>query len=300
MSERAPTFSVIICAGPYHDLLVRCVESMRVWPSAPQVEVVVVRSSAEAEKHFPGVEKPFVRTVYAPPPFGFSSFCNAGLREARGEILLLLNDDTELRNDIFSRLESYFSANPDCGVAGCKLLNPDGSVEYSCRRFPGFASAMFNRYSVFTRMFPGNPFSADYLMRDFDRNSDQDVDWVSGACLAIRRRAMEQVGLLDEDIRFFTEDVDYCLRMHQAGWRVCYLHGAEVMHHIGSSRKHRPFFAHRSRAASIFHFYRKHYSRDVALVDFAVGMMVLLRVLGSTAAECLRLPLRWWKGRVRA
>jgi GT2 family glycosyltransferase len=123
-----------------------------------------------------------------------------------------------------------------CAIAAPRILNTDGSVEFSARSFPNHLTFLFNRYSLATRLWPGNPWSRRYLLSDWDHASNRSVDWVSGACMLVRRSAIEQVGGMDEAYFMFNEDVDWCHAMKKAGWSVDFVAAAEVTHHIGASK----------------------------------------------------------------
>jgi GT2 family glycosyltransferase len=128
-----------------------------------------------------------------------------------------------------------------------------------------------------TRLFPRNRYSAEYLMTDRGHDSTMDVDWVSGACLLTRRETTDQVGLLDEGFFIYAEDVDWCYRMKQAGWRVVYYPETKVLHHIGRATRKIPYLMTFERHKSMWRFYKKHYSRGIVLIDVATWLGVVLR-----------------------
>ncbi len=128
---------------------------------------------------------------------GFAHANNQALVRCRGDYLLLLNPDTVVHPRALSTLVAAMEAHPDAGIGGAKLLNSDGSLQYSCRRFPTFTAGLL-RNNPIGRLFPGNARVQDYLMTEFDHAADAEVDWVSGAALCIRRATLEQIGLLDE------------------------------------------------------------------------------------------------------
>ena len=142
--------------------------------------------------------------------------------------------------------------------------------------FPSYRAGLFNRYSLLTRWFPKNRFSRNYLKSDFDHNVIADIDWVSGACLLHRRELIKRPGLLDEKFFMYCEDVDYCFRAKQEGWSVRYHPGASVLHHIAGSSKQLPRKAILERHKSIWHYYTKHFKRNIAK-DIAVGAGILGR-----------------------
>ncbi|MBN1900468.1 glycosyltransferase family 2 protein, partial [Candidatus Sumerlaeota bacterium] len=155
-------------------------------------------------------------------------------------------------------------------------------------RFPSYQTAFFNRYSILTRLFPQNRFSQSYLMSSFDHNQTREVDWVSGAALLARRKAFDEVGILDERFISYSEDVDWCYRMHEAGWKVCFYPDARIVHYIGqTTRKHLVRYII-IRHISMYQFYRKHYSRSVKSIDYLVLMGIMLRCAWNVSSPMLR------------
>jgi len=150
----------------------------------------------------------------------------------------------------------YAQTHPKVGIVGPKILNPDGSLQLSCRRFPNPRAAMF-RNTFLGRLFPKNKYLRDYLMTDWDHDEARFVDWVSGAAMFVREELMAKIGLMDPKFFMFCEDVDWCFRAWKAGFEVAYLPTAVVSHAIGRSTDKAPnnmiFRFHRS----MFYFYRK-------------------------------------------
>jgi GT2 family glycosyltransferase len=173
---------------------------------------------------------PEAKIIRNPERYGFARANNLALRQARGRHLLVLNPDTEVHPGALATLVRYLDHHPKAGVAGARLLNPDGTLQHSCREFP-------SARSVFFRWLPACPSALrdralrHYLMADWDHGSARAVDWLMGACLCVRRSAAEQVGLLDEGYHLYYEDIDWCYRMWQKGWEVHYVPEAVIMHH---------------------------------------------------------------------
>lgn len=203
-------------------------------------------------------EYPHVRLIRQERNAGFSGGNNRALAGMDTPYALLLNSDTVVPPGALDALLDFADADPEIGIIGPKVLNPDGSLQYSCRRFPTFAAGLF-RNVYLGRLFPDNRPAADYLMQDFDHASVRDVDWVSGCALLIRRACLEGIGPLDAETFFmYCEDMDWCLRARTAGWRVVYFPGAVVTHAIGRSSDQaadRMIIEHHR---SMWRFYRKH------------------------------------------
>jgi GT2 family glycosyltransferase len=256
-------------------------------------EVIVVdNASKDGTREMIAKDFPDIRYLYNPQNTGFTRGNNQGIRISRGKYVLLLNSDTKVVDNALSRMVQFMEDNPDCGIMGCKLLNPDGSIQYSCRRFPSYQTAFFNRYSILTRLFPQNRFSQSYLMSSFDHNQTREVDWVSGAALLARRKAFEEVGILDETFTSYSEDVDWCYRMHEAGWRVCFYPEARIVHYIGQTTRQHLVRYIIIRHVSMYQFYRKHYSRSIKSIDYLVLLGIGLRSIWAVCCGVLRLVFR--------
>lgn len=233
--DHPPEVSVCIVSWNVAGDLRACLLSLRAQHTPPSFEVIVA-DNASADETVPMLADDFpeAQVIANSENLGFAPATNQGLRLARGRYLMLLNPDTVVPPEGLRRLVEVADANPDAGIVAPKLLNPDGSLQHSCRRFPTIAAAIF-RHTLLGRVFPGARSAASYVMEDFDHQSQRDVDWVSGACFMVRREAFEQVGELDERFKWGSEDVDYCLRMHRAGWRVLYTPATAVVHAVGRS-----------------------------------------------------------------
>jgi GT2 family glycosyltransferase len=226
-----------------------------------------------------------------PRNLGFAAGANRGAREASGEAIVLLNPDSEIEADPFAPMLAYLREHDDAGIVAPRLLNPDGSLQLSCRSFPTFSVALFNRYSLLTRLFPRNRYSRQYLLSDWHHDSISDVDWVSGACLMVRRSLFEQIGLLDEGYFMYIEDVDLCQRVHRAGYKVVYLPQTSVIHHIGRSSRTLPSRSIVARHRSMWHYYKKYLRRN-RVVDVAVAGGITARCGYLLLANRLRAALR--------
>ncbi len=190
---------------------------------------------------------------------GFARGYNTAVGAATGRYLLVLNPDTVVHPGALSRLVQFMDSHPDAAAAGPRVLNSDGTLQYSCRRFPRPIVGVL-RNTVIGRLAPRNRFTREYLMQEWDHNSVRHVDWLSGAAICIRREAWDKVGGFDEGYFMYSEDMDWCLRAQQAGWKVYYVPEAVIMHRIGRSSDQQPLAMviqfHRSAAR----FYRKHYA----------------------------------------
>ena len=168
---------------------------------------------------------------------GFSKANNIGLSEARGKYLLLLNPDVVVSEDTFQKVIDFFESNPEAGLAGCKILNPEGTLQLACRRsFPGPWTA-FCKVTGLSSLFPGSRFFARYNLTYLNENETYEVDAVSGSFMMLTREAYEKVGGLDEEFFMYGEDLDLCYRIQKAGLKVYYVHSTQIIHYKGESTR---------------------------------------------------------------
>ncbi len=245
-------------------------------PAAESETIVVDNDSRDGSADMVASEFPDVRLLRMPRNLGFAAGANRGAREATGEGIVLLNPDTEIEVDPFTPMLAYMKEHAEAGIVAPRLLNPDGSLQLSCRSFPSFSTALFNRYSLLTRLFPRNRYSRQYLLSNWQHDSVREVDWASGACLMIRRSLFEQIGLLDEGYFMYIEDVDLSQRVHRAGLEVVYLPQASVVHHIGQSSRTLASRSILARHRSMWHYYKKYLRKNVAM-DLGVGLGIMAR-----------------------
>lgn len=289
MSSPAVRLSVVLINLNTHDFLKACLQSMRMQLDDPTYEIILVdNGSTDGSVEMVKRDFPQVRLFPQSQNLGFTKANNVGLREAHGEYLLILNSDTEIVGDALEKMCDYMDAHRDVGALGAQLLNTDHTVQLSCRRFPSFKTALFHRYSLLTRLFPKNKYSAEYLMTDIGHNETMEVDWVSGACLLTRRETTDQVGLLDEGFFIYAEDVDWCYRIKKAGWKVVYYPESKVLHHIGRATRKIPYKMTYERHRSMWRFYKKHYSRGIMILDVATGLGIAGRCALMMAKNFLR------------
>lgn len=257
---QAPRLSVLIVNWNTREDLARAIASVA-QGGVPDCEVIVVDnassdgSAAQVRAHFPAV-----KVIENRQNVGFARAYNQALKAASGEYLLLLNPDCVVHPDALRRLVEFLEQHPRAAAVGPRLLNADGSLQYSCRRFPNFTAGLF-RNTPLGRLFPGNRFSRGYLMEDEDHSALREVDWLSGAALCTSRAALAEIGLLDETFFMYCEDVDWCYRAREKGWQISYLPSATITHLIGRASDQRPREMVREFHRSMAHFYRKHYAR---------------------------------------
>ena len=258
-----PRLSIIIVNfnGGVH--LQRCLASLAEHPPQAPAEVIVVDNastdgSAAVVAQFPGVRLlPLTRNG------GFSAGNNAGIRASSGELLLLLNNDTVVKAGALDTLIARLEAHPRAGVAGPRLVDGEGRTELS---FGPMISPLGElRQKVLVSLYDRGVVLAT---RWVERNTRREhfVDWVSGACLLVRRRVAEEAGLLDERFFLYTEDVDFCAAIRGRGWSVLFAPASEIVHLRGRSRATAVEQSNAAYRRSHLAFYQKHHPRMVPLL----------------------------------
>jgi len=219
--------SVVILSWNSTEALADCLVSLPCGFSSPSYEVIVIdngtRTLPPAALRF---QFPWMQLVVNRKNRGVAPARNQGMRLTRGQYIILLDDDTLVKPAAFDRLLAYMDTSPEVGLCGPKLVDAHGDLQLSCRLFPTLSDKLARRFPfAFAQRI-----SREAELADWDHRSVREVDYMIGACQVIRRAALAAVGLLDERIFYGPEDVDLCLRMRQAGWRVVYNPNAVVVH----------------------------------------------------------------------
>ena len=286
------TLSVVIVNWNAGQALHDCLASLFASQFVGALEVLLVDnastdgSQTRAARKYPGI-----KILQNAENRGFAGGANQALERVVGKLILLLNPDAMLHPGTIPLLVDFMREHPDAAIVGPKLLNPDGTLQGSARRDPSPWTGLFGRDAPLTRLFPNNPVSRRELPGlSHAGDAPLEVDWVSGACLLVRRAAYEQVGDLDERFFLFWEDADWCRRFRAAGWKVYYLPTAVGTHQVGVSRVQRPLRSAIDFHRSAYRFYRKHHLSSPfhpMIIPLAAGLLISLgsRVLQGVWAR---------------
>jgi len=296
---KEPTISIIIVNYNTGQLLRSCLESIYAGANGTHPRIWVVdnhsrdRSVAMLRSCFPTV-----RVIANQANVGFSKANNMAISRSRSKYILLLNPDTVVLGDAVGRIVRLMEDHPEVGVAGGRVLNADGTLQLACRRSIPTPGVAFSYLTGLSRLFPKSRTMGKYNLTFVNPESRHEVDAVSGAFLMIRRKTVEEIGLLDERFFMYGEDLDWCLRVKRAGWTVVYDPSAAIIHYKGQSAKYNS-----RRAALEFHramylFHRKHFAaRCSPLTNILIYAGILCRGLLSwrkllASAETPTTPFR--------
>ncbi len=247
--------SIVILNWNVRDLLDRCLASLRSDRCALEI-IVVDNASRDDSVALVRAKYPHVTLIANTENRGFTGGNNQGLAAARGRYSLVLNPDTELIGDALDRMVAYLDEHPQIGALGPQLLNPDHSIQSSRRRFPTFATAFFE--STWLQSVAPQRILTHYYMADVPPTTVHQVDWLNGACTIFRRETLDQVGLYDaQNFFMYSEELDLCRRVKEAGWQIVFFPEAQVIHHVGKSSEQAVAARHIYFQTSKVHYFRK-------------------------------------------
>jgi N-acetylglucosaminyl-diphospho-decaprenol L-rhamnosyltransferase len=318
--------SIIIVSWNVRDLLRACLRSVlscqlavvspeSLVPAKLKIEncelttelIVIDNASSDDSAAMVAAEFPAVRLIANAENVGFTRGNNQGLTVARGRYVFFLNPDTEAVGDALVTMVAYLDTHPKVGALGPQLRYGDGSLQSSRRRFPTFTTALFESTPLAWH-WPANPWARRYRMEDQrsgirdqvsgvrgqdDRGAaaatGQEVDWLVGAALMVRREVLAQVGGFDEGYFMYSEELDLCRRIKEAGWQIVYLLIAQIIHHEGKSSEQVVAARHIRFQTSKVRYFRKFHGpiQAEALRVF---------ILASFAVEWLLEACKWLLG----
>ena len=291
--------SIIIISWNVEKLLKECLTSIFSNQEDLRLEVYVVdnaskdNSCAMVSKEFPQVN-----LIRNKGNMGFTKANNQAIKAASGKYIFLLNPDTVILPGALKQMQLFMENNPKCGALGPKLLNPDGTLQLSCRSFPTLGSQFITTFYL-DILFPKSRIFGKYLMSYWAHDSISEVDQPMGAALFIRKEALVQAGLFDENIFILFDEVELCYRIKKAGWKIFFLPQAQIIHHGGQSFKQWKGIRKSLGGSYIWrksrnYFFRKHYggwtvpiliALDLAQIAAVLGLLYLL---SKWIADCYR------------
>jgi len=249
--------SVIVVSYNTRELTLECLRSVYERTRDVTFEVFVVdNASADGSAEAIAAEFPQVHLIANHENRGFAAANNQALRLARGRYFLLLNPDTLVLDNAIGKMVAYMGAHPDVGCAGCQVLIDEHTVQQTCFRFPRVSYHLL-RATGLPALFPHSALLNPDRYGGWHRDGERDVDVVSGMFLLVRREAVEQVGLMDEDYFVYAEEADWCFRFWKHGWRCRFTPSAQIIHRDGGSHSTKQIsarmFVQQQKSLLIFH-----------------------------------------------
>lgn len=228
-----------------------------------RLNIMVVDNSSDEDVMILKQRFTCIHLLPNPKNIGFGAAVNQAILRSRAPYVVLINPDAYVESGFFKKILACMQNDPSIGILGPKVLDYDGTVQGSARAFPNLLTGFFGRNSYLTKMFPNNAISrANILNLNCPKDQTMAVDWVSGACMVIRREALVKTGHLDERFFMYWEDADLCRRMWENGWKVVYYPKAVAHHQVGQSSRTHPYltimYFHKS-ALKLFVKYSREY-----------------------------------------
>jgi len=277
------TLSIIIVnynAGHY---LENCLKS--VYAETKQIPFdiwVVDNNSKDASVSIIRRNFPLVNLIENKENTGFARANNDAISKCTGDYILLLNPDTLIMENAIEKMVKFLDENPQTGIAGCKVLNDDGTLQLACRRSIPAPGVAFFRLTGLSRLFPNSKGMAKYNLTYLNPDEANEVDAVSGAFLMIRRTVVDNIGKLDERFFMYGEELDWCLRTKKAGWKVMYYPDAEIIHYKGECSKSNCRKAAFEFYRSMYLFHKKHFADNYnPIINILIYAGIFLKAVSS-------------------
>ncbi len=292
MQDRTVDVTYIVVNYKTSHLLAKNLAAAAKSLSGLSYELIVVENGGDG----PDVEEivakiPEARVEISPANVGFGAAVNLGARVSQGEYLFVANPDSFVSPQCMRPIWELMEKEPQLAVVGPKILDEDGGIQESARRFPSFLTGLFGRTSFLTRVFPKNPFSQrELLAAAAPQDSYRIVEWVSGAAFMARRSAFEEVGGFDEGYFLYWEDADLCKRLGDAGYPIAYFPQAEVTHLVGQSMASAQVLSRTEFHKSAYKYYVTH---NVPWAPFPMRW-ALAGILGARAV--VKISVGWLQG----
>jgi len=265
--------SIVIVSWNACDMLCKCIESVLAQSRRMGIEVIVVdNGSSDGSGKAVETQFPQVRLIKNKENMGFARANNIGIRASTGRYVCLVNSDVVVSDGCIEKLIEFMDENPRIGIAGPRILNPDGSLQPSCRHFPTIWSNFCQAIGL-SRLFPQSEFFCDGIMKYWNHDHIRRVDSLSGCFWVVRREALDQVGLLDEDFFIYGEDLDWCRRFHNAGWDVVFYPGAQAIHCGAASSGNAPIKFYLEMQKADLQYWRKHHGVSGQLMYWMIIFM---------------------------
>jgi GT2 family glycosyltransferase len=271
--------SIIIVSWNVRDLLRECLDSLYKYTKDITFEVFVVdNASSDGSADMVRGLFPQVNLIENKQNLGFSKANNQAIRISKGRYVALLNPDTLFIEDVFSSLIKYADGHEKIGAIGPKILNRDmQTIQYSCaRRLPNLYFS-FCYGTGLSRIFSGKKIFGDITMPYWDHKSSKYVEVLSGACMLVRKNAVDHIGLMDENQFMYADEIDWCKRFIDGGWDIYYYSTAQIVHFGGESSKQAKGFSKNEAIKATWYYYKKHkgemYSFAYCFLIFFVSIL---------------------------
>ena len=286
LSRPLPRLSVVIVSYKVKQELKKCLSGLSYQDGFLEI-IVVDNNSEDGTLEMLKYDFPGLKLICNQLNFGFARAANQGITATSGKYILLLNPDTEVKLTALKEMVNFMNNNQGVGVLGCQITNSAGQRQYSARSFPDFNTAVSGHDSFLNRIFPNNFWSKQYLGKELSLDRPEEVDWVSGSCMLVRREVFREVGYLDTRFFMFVEDVDFCRRVKSRGWKVVYYPLVKIVHNTGQSVRQKKIKMLAEHHKSMYYYYLKYYG-STKLTKFLVFLGIWLRLGTASVGHWLK------------
>jgi GT2 family glycosyltransferase len=282
------SISVIIVSWNAKAFLVQCLHSILSQRFTGSMEVIVVdNASSDGSPEAVRDGFPSVKVIRNNANYGFAKANNIGIRASTGEYCFLINSDVVVRDGCFGKMIQYLEAHPDIGMLGPRIYGSDGMVQRSCMGYPSLWNSLSRALALDT-LFPRSRICGGQLLTFWNHDDTRPVDVMNGCFWMLRWSAMEEVGLLDERFLIYGEDIDWCKRFNDHGWKVVFFHEAEAIHYGGGSSSNAPIKFYIEMQRANYQYWLKHHSRPASFAFLGVNLLHhSIRMMGEVAMYAL-------------
>lgn len=287
-----PTISVIVVTWNAKRYVEECLASLRQNADKETEIIVVDNASSDGTPELIRDQFPEVRLIANRENYGFARGNNIGIATSHGRYLFLVNSDVNVPAGCFQKIVAYMDTHPEVGLLGPQMLGPHQEIRRSTMRAPTLSN-LFCRALALDTIFRGKRWAGGFLMGDFAHDTTREVEVLNGWFWVVRRRAADQVGWLDERFFMYGEDLDWCYRFRQAGWKLVFFADAAAVHYGGASSAAAPLRFYLEMQRADLQYWKKHYGWGSCLVYRAITVLhELMRMAGYAVIHLLKPPAR--------
>lgn len=247
--------------------------------------IMIDNSSTDESVNRIKEEYPEVKLIENKENVGFAKANNQGIKIAKGRYIFLLNSDTTIKQNTIEILTKFMDDNSLIGASGCKVLLPDGTLDKACKRGFPTPSASFFYFLGLDKLFPDKSKYNQYNLSHMNPDKDYHIDSLVGACMFVRRKAIDEVGILDEDFFMYGEDIDWCYRLKEADWGIYYYPYTSITHYKGGSSEKKSVKIIYEFHRAMYLFYKKHYLKKYSIFT---SIIVYVGISGKLLLSLLK------------
>ncbi len=275
------TLGIIIVSYNVREFLEQALISLQKAAKHISYEIIVVdNASSDGTVQYIKNRFPSVKIIANDRNAGFARANNQAIQQSQGDFICLINPDTIVQEDTFSVLLEFFENHPRAGCVGCKILNPDGSLQLACRRSYPTPWVAFTKIIGLAKLFPQSRLFGRYNLTFLDENKVSEVEAISGSFMMVRRKVLQRIGGLDESFFMYGEDLDWCYRIREQGFGIYYVPYTQIIHFKGESSKKSPFQQRRLFYEAMRLFVQKHFKKGTAVLP---SWILIIAIYASAA-----------------